>query len=331
MIIYIVGDFSEDPDEGFRNIAYHITKELSKDNKVLKINEKKLFSLTLWKTIIYSDYPQVIHHLTDPTLRSLFALKITKLFWRNSTTVVSALFPHISSQQKKFMSVLQPDLILTQSDETDSLFKSFGYRSRFLTNGVDTKRFLPVTKNYKEKLREKYGIDKEKFVVLHVGHVRENRNLQLFRRIHGGDVQGVIVGSDYIEVNQKICQDLKKIGCILLLGYYENIEEIYALSDCYIFPVKENQSILTPLSVLEAMSCNLPVVTRGFYGLKRIFSEGDGLLYAEKDEDFIHSLNTIRQGVTVKTRNKVLPYSWEEICKELSRIYNDLLQINGKK
>ena len=108
------------------------------------------------------------------------------------------------------------------------------------------------------------------------------------------------------------------------MDYFKNIEEIYALSDCYIFPVIKGGSILTPLSVLEAMSCNLPAITRDFEGLTRIFSEGNGLIYIEKDEDFICAMDMIKKGIEVKTREKVLAYSWENVAQRLGGIYNEL-------
>jgi len=33
----------------------------------------------------------------------------------------------------------------------------------------------------------------------------------------------------------------------------------------------------------------------------------------------------------VKTREKVLPYSWENIGLELDKVYNEVLQIEGLK
>ena len=82
---------------------------------------------------------------------------------------------------------------------------------------------------------------------------------------------------------------------------------------------------------MEGMSCNLPVITRDFDGLTRIFSEGDGLIYAKDDEDFIRAIDRIEKGMEVKTREKVLPYSWKNIGMELDEIYNEILQVEDFK
>lgn len=326
-----MGDFSENLDEGYKNITTHIAKELSDYHEIMKLNIKEIFSMDLWKDVRTFTNPQIIHHLTAPTLRSFVVLKILAFYWRDAKTITSALYPQLSSFSKKFVALFKPDLILTQSYESDRMFRDLGCRTRFISNGVDTEKFVSVTKNVKERLRGKYGIDKEKFVVLHVGHLRKERNLQIFDRIQSENNSVVIIGSKYVKTDRKLYQHLKNKGCMIYMGYFKNIEEIYGLSDCYIFPVIKGGSILTPLSVMEAMSCNLPVITRDFDGLTRIFSEGDGLIYAKDDEDFIRALDTIKKGMEVKTREKVLPYSWKNSGMELDEIYNEILQVEDFK
>ena len=329
MRICLLGDFSENLDEGYKNITFRIAKELSNHHKIIKLNIKNIFSINFWKDVRNFPYPQIVHHLTAPTLRSFVVLKILGFYWRDAKTITSALHPNLSSFSKKFVPLFKPDLILTQSYESDRMFNDLGCRTKFLSNGVDTEKFVPCSKNIKEKLREKYGIERDKFVILHVGHLRKERNLQIFDRIQSENNQVVIIGSKYIETDQKTYQNLKNSGCIVHIGYFKNIEEVYALSDCYIFPVKRGDTILTSLSVMEALSCNLPVITRDFDGLTRIFSEGDGLIFAKKDENFIHAIYRIKKGMEIKTREKVLAYSWKNICMELDEIYNEILQIKG--
>jgi glycosyltransferase involved in cell wall biosynthesis len=77
---------------------------------------------------------------------------------------------------------------------------------------------------------------------------------------------------------------------------------------------------------MEAMACNLPVITTKFGGLPRIFEEDGGILYAEKQDDFYHLLKRVlNEDLTVETRKKVLPYSWERVSQELEKIYYELI------
>jgi glycosyltransferase involved in cell wall biosynthesis len=83
---------------------------------------------------------------------------------------------------------------------------------------------------------------------------------------------------------------------------------------------------------MEAMACNLPVVSTRFGALPRVFPEGGGLFFVDKPEDiprYVEELGS--SSVEIKTREKVLPYSWESIVDRLERIYEGLLSRHGGK
>lgn len=329
MRICILGDYSGNLDEGFKNVAFNLTEGLSKHHTVMGLDLKRIFFMRFWRDI--KDFrPEIIHYITGPSTKSFVILKVLALYLKDVTRIASALHSSSLSKgpfSKKLMSLLKPDIILTQSHESEEMFNAMGCRTQFLANGVDTAKFIPVSKEVKERLREIYGIEKDKFVVLHVGHIIKVRNLHIFNKIQGGKNQVIIAASTHRRINQKIYGGLKESGCTVLRGHLKNIEELYALSDCYIFPVMKGYSLFTPLSVLEAMSCNLPVISAKFEGLTSLFEEGNGLLFAEKEEDFINKLEKIKfHDTEIKTRERVLPYSWENIVKELEKGYTAVLQ-----
>jgi len=334
MRICIIGEHSGYLDEGLRNITHYLTKELSKHHQIMRLDTKKIFSLTFWRDIKNFE-PQIIHYTSGPSIKSFIIVRILAL-GSNAKTIISAPHPTFSSFSKKLIPLFKPDLILVQSYETAKMFTNFGCEIEFLPNGVDTKKFAPVSKNAKEKLREKYGIEKNKFVILHVGHLTKVRNLQIFNKIQSESNQIVIVASSrdkfylrfgrYIKVDKNLCRILKERGCKIWRSYFENVNEIYALSDCYIFPTIRGYSILLPLSVLEAMACNLPVITFKFGALPSVFNEGNGLIYVDDEDDFISLIEHIKNAnMNVKTREKVLPYSWENVGKKVEEIYYRLL------
>lgn len=324
MRICIVGDYSGCPDEGFKNIAFNLSKELSNTHKILMLNVKKLHSLSFWRDL-REFKPQIIHYIGGRTIKSFMILRIIAAY-TNAKTIMSAFHPEISSVPKKIIRLFKPGLVLTQDYETEKIFKGLGCKTELLPNGVNTKKFMPISQEAKEKLREKYGIDKEKFVILHVGHIIKVRNLQIFNKIQEGENQVIIIGSSHRKMDYKLYESLKKSGCIVWKGYFENIEEFFALSDCYVFPTLKGYSISMPLSVLEAMACNLPVITTKFEGLTTFFNEGEGLIFAEREEEIRKSIDNIKKGSAgIKTRDKVLLYSWENIGKKLVRIYEELV------
>ena len=317
-------------DEGFKSVAFNLHRELSQSHEVILVNARRsVFSRNFWVNI-RSFQPQIIHIILRPGVFTLIMAKVIKLYCRKAKVVMSALQPPLHYRFiKRFTSLLEPDLIMTSSDETEKMFTDIGWRVAFLASGVNTGKFAPVTESVKERLREKYSIDKKKFIVMHVGPIRENRNLGVLNKIQGlENVQAIIVANTAFEAHKRVYASLEEQGCIIWRSYFENIEEIYALSDCYIFPARDESACLElPLSVLEAMSCNLPVITTRFMALPKLFLEGDGLFFVDDDEDFVHRLDDVRNNhIAIKTREKVLPYSWENIAQGLEEIYRGVTE-----
>ena len=85
------------------------------------------------------------------------------------------------------------------------------------------------------------------------------------------------------------------------------------LADVYLFPVMDIENCIdVPLSVLEAASCNLPIVTTE-YGELTAFREQEGFLFIDAlDSD---SLNQALEKALLKTevnnRQAVLEYDWK--------------------
>jgi glycosyltransferase involved in cell wall biosynthesis len=90
-------------------------------------------------------------------------------------------------------------------------------------------------------------------------------------------------------------------------------------------PANKQASIEVPLSVLEAMSCNLPVITTRFGALPTTFEKGQGLVLFDSERGLRPELSRARNHPEVRTRDKVLPYSWGSIRERLDAIYQRLL------
>ncbi len=339
MRICLLGDYSGNVDEGMKKVAYHLAQELCRAHSVLPLNAKNFTYPSFWRTL-RGFRPQIVHYVPGPSILSFLLVRFIKTYCRGTKTVVSAMHPAFyspsyfshgftygfSSLFKPVLPWLKPDLVLTQSQKTETMFNQMGFRTAFLPAGVDVSKFAPVPLETKRQLREKYGLEKGRFVILHIGSIGKFRNLQVLKGLQGED-QVLIAGSTSTGVHRQLHQELKEKSCLVWTSYFDRVEELYLLSDCYVFPARDEMSAIEmPLTVLEAMSCNLPVVSTRFGALPRAFSEGEGLIFVEKEEDFLPALNQIKNGnMMVKTREKVLPYSWEKVAKKLEQIYADLL------
>ncbi len=306
-------------DEGLKKVTFNTFNILSKQNEVIVLNPHRIFSKKFWVDYIKFK-PEIIHHLTGPSLFSFIIIKFLTLINNHPRTIVTASHPKL--KLKFLLRFLKVDLIIVHSSRTAKIFESMGFISRFIPNGVDLSKFKPATKEDKIRLRKKHSLDPDSFIMLHVGNILPERNIRILKELRNvGNV--LIVGSTTIEVDTELLKDLIENGCKVWTHYIENIEEIYQLADCYIFPTEnEIRAIEIPLSVLEAMSCNLPVITTKFGGLPDMFDNSDGFYFINNTDEIKNYVKIIKiEERNPNNRPKVEQLSWDDIGLELNNVY----------
>lgn len=205
-------------------------------------------------------------------------------------------------------------------------YKSIVGESRvtYLRTGVDTNRFTPIAAEKVIELKEKYGLDPSKKVVLHVGHLKEGRNIAQLMKLDP-QYQIVLVVSTLTKAEQdyNLRERLENQPNIRIIdSYVPDIQEIYQLSDVYFFPVTDlNNCIEVPLSVLEAVACGKPAVTTDFGELKSLIgTEGFFFIKSFKAED----LNLlVAQALSYKGNNgreAILPYDWSNAVEIIEKL-----------
>jgi glycosyltransferase involved in cell wall biosynthesis len=326
MKICLLGGLSGQLDEGMNNVAYHLRRELSRRHQVSSLDPRDYRSLRFWKRI-RSLQPDVIHYTSGPSIVSLALIRLLGLFCQDSQTVVSALHPWFPWHTELLIRTVRPSLILTQSRATDTLFRRHGCRTVFLPNGVDVSKFKPVSEGDKQALRSDFGVPGDKYVILHVGAVKQRRGVGILSELQGGDQQVIVAGSLSTGHDRVTLQALELRGCWVWTDYFDDIERLYGLADCYVFPTQNPlHAIEIPLSVLEAMACNLPVVSSAFGGLPDILDAGEGLVYAHSPEESLQGVQSIRRKETfIHTRKKVVAMDWANIAKQLESAYRTVM------
>ncbi|WAI00847.1 glycosyltransferase [Methanogenium organophilum] len=334
MKICLIGEFDDRLDEGMKNTSTHYYKELIKRNDVLKINIKEINHLEFWRNI-YAYKPDIIHYLHGPTEKSFILLKLISKICSNPKTVMSAMNPSFSNSFRWFINFCRPDIVLVQSNNTQKMFLDLGLKTVFIPGGVDIEKYKPNNRDEKRKLRTKYGIDQDSFVILHIGPIKENRNIQEFISIKEKNNTVIIVGSKSAGIDPRLFNNLKDSGCIVIDKYLPNIEEIYALSDCYFFAakykrsssgIKESSGIEIPLTVLEALACDIPTISTKYGGLEQIFTEKpSNLFFIDDSSEILEAINQIKKNDYKSSRELINKFSWSQIVNELEINYNNLL------
>lgn len=317
-------------DEGIRIFARKLSEIFTRNGyPVYSISlhspfiTRKLFISIPLITRLVNDNPDILVYL--PTQSASFASHIRASIlhlYSGTRIVLIAMQPtRYRNYQVPLLRIFDPDLILTPSPEVYNRYTSLKIKCAMIPMGIDSTRFRPVTPTEKKQLREKYSIPTDKYVLLHVGHLQPLRNLQwIARASEQMDCLFIVVGSESMGVSAEVYERLKKTGVHIISKYIEKIEEIFQLADCYLFPVTDDRAAIgTPLSVLEAMACNLPVVTTSFGSLPRLFTPGNGLFYADREEEFLEKILEARNlnTIDINNREKVDLFDWDSIVNEI--------------
>jgi glycosyltransferase involved in cell wall biosynthesis len=215
--------------------------------------------------------------------------------------------------------MLKPDLIMSPSHIVLTQAEALSAPTAFLPLGVDVNRFVPVDEARKLRLRRRHGLPEQGSIALHVGHARPLRGLESIVKLQEEhhDLTSVVVIGSSLGSDPTIVRMLREGGVKVIDRYLPDIQEYYQLADVYVFPVyDEDAAIGAPLSVLEAMACNLPIVTSPFGALPDMLEAADGFLYAYSQSEISPAVGRALglDGGAIRTRPKVEAYSWMAIA-----------------
>jgi len=346
-------------DEGIKNLAVHLGAALSAEHELLvltsdgqddarygvqNIDVNRALLSTRLRSAIQRFQPEAIVYVPTAcaTLFSFARARVLRHYGGNARTVLVALQPRPYTALGRFLirrlvSLPQGrsslDWVLTQSTRTGNVLRSLGCRTALLPPAVDTTRFRPASPAEKAELRAKYGIPASAQVVSQIGHLHDERNLDHFLAFQAlRNYHTVVVASTSTPQDAQIKQTLRAAGTMVIDTYVPDIGEVYRLSDLYLFlSESDTAAIEVPLSVLEAMACNLPVVCTPFGGLRDFFpdtqspkggTEHPGLFYWDAQAP-LGDLVATALSTTSATRMLIAPCTWTAAARALVSLLQD--------
>ncbi|PQP33250.1 hypothetical protein C6A36_00190 [Desulfobacteraceae bacterium SEEP-SAG10] len=343
-ILYI-GTFSARSDEGLSQISKKYYSHFNQKYEVKYFNTFDVIKPSSIKKIL-KFRPDIIHYLTGPTIRSfIISWLLKQLLPGNVKTILSATRPFFNQTYAKILKFFKPDLILTQAFKWEALFLQHGIRTAFIPNPVDLTKFKKL-KTSKAKLREKYGLPLGKKLLLHVGHIKENRKLDFLVQIR--DIiqhklyQVVVVGSTFYQKQNKLTAWLMTNDCIVIDEYLKKIEEIYNACDYYVFPLanlsknhypksyNEIGSIDMPLSILEAVACGLPVISTEIDALEVLFrnvAKPPFAFLAGNNSSFIDALMYLDEGEQFDCSTVIQKIDQNAVFQQIDKHYHNVVGI----
>ena len=312
--VILITEFLNPPyDEGIKKTVYNLFTDLDsryellvicrygfQQNNVVITDSNPLMLSTDLKKKIKNFNPDVLIYFpfASGTFAGYLRRKVLSFYAGRARTIFVALQPKpLKKWQKYFVKLIKPEFALTPYPELKIFWDSLGIKNELLSLLTDLNTFKSLNDiRLKKELRAKYNLPLDAFIISHMGHLNEGRNLKSLIPLQQSGYQVVIVGSSSTPRDslgpENLKAELLNEGIIVLDGYIENIEEIYQLSDIYIFPVvAKNSSIGMPLSVLEARACAVPVVTTDYGSLKQFLGDDFGGITYSEPEKFLEAVN----------------------------------------
>lgn len=332
----IVSDcLTEKIDEGCLKVSNSLTRKIkqAKPNTIIISYDRKPkksdIHLKLNKLFLNIKLFSIINKDNDTTLYIPFAsntkasalrLWILSLFTKSNLKVIFVLRFPMDKITKTLLKQSKAQIIAL-SKESYEFYNSEVGNSLYLKTGIDTNKFVPVDDMKKQEIRKKYNVQDGKRVLLHVGHLKNGRNIDKLYNV--SDKYHVFLVVSSVTENEKDSTLRKKLmsrpSTTIIDSYIENIEEVYQMSDVYVFPVQESENCIdVPLSVLEAASCNIPVVTSDYGELKEFIGKG-GFKFIDKfdKKTLNNAIDEMSEYKNCNTRESVLEYDWNQSISKI--------------
>ncbi|RJQ56187.1 MAG: glycosyltransferase [Nitrospiraceae bacterium] len=335
-------------DEGIKNVAFSLYTHVKSRSDLIavtgiendtnnltieKVCLNKLFLSPGLRRLIRTHAPDIILYLPEAsvTFNSFIRAKILKMLCGAARVVVLGVQHrgYTTAQEFILSKLLKPDLLLLMGKADEKYFLSRGMRVKVLSPAVDCIKFAPSTKAERKKIRGEYNIPDNKTVVLHVGHIKADRNIECLLELQKIDnIQVVLVGSTSMETDHDLKDALVKSGIKIIDVYVPDIPIIYGMADIYVFPVRGGVTgaIDMPLSVLEAMACNLPVISTRFGALPDFFKEDSALRYFDTREELAGLIKGMDINEEIDNNKKMQPFTWSRFADEVITACDELYE-----
>ena len=208
-------------------------------------------------------------------------------------------------------------------------------------NGVDIERFKP--RPNRDELRQEFGLEKDKKIVLFVGRLYHRKGLEtLLRSVppvlkEFSNVKFVISGTGFKQKEESLrnlAHELNIEDHVKFLGYVpdDKLPLLYSTSDIFVLPaIYEN----FPFAILEAQATGLPVISTKVGGIPEFLVDSEnGFVIDPRDETqltqrLLALLQDPKLAKKMGDHGRMLieeQLDWGLITAQVIDLYNELLE-----
>jgi glycosyltransferase involved in cell wall biosynthesis len=206
--------------------------------------------------------------------------------------------------------------------------------------GIELEQRVRPSDDGRAETRRYLGVDGDRFIVGWIGRMtavkRTDDVLDAFKRLRDEGVDACLClvgdGPDRERLERR-ASELGVIRDTLFLGYQEDVAPYYAAFDALVLP-SANEG--TPVSVIESLAAETPVVATRVGGVPDVIREGrEGFLVDTGDTASLAERLSrlardpeLRRHLGASGRRRVLSrYAVERLIEDVDRLYRELLRV----
>lgn len=238
----------------------------------------------------------------------------------------------------------QVNAIISPSSQMLAKLREYGANTRaeIIPTGIKLERYR---RQPSRTFRQKHGIAEEDNVLLYVGRVAHEKNipflLDMLNEIQDQDVDARLVIAGEGPAQKSLQSRAHALGLeesVVFVGYLDRATELvdcYHSADVFVF---SSETETQGLVLLEAMACDLPVVSIASMGSQDVLVDGQGCLVSTLDvNDFADRvISLLKQPELARQvrdagRQYVAKWSQQNKGLQLIEFYRHTLQLYRKK
>lgn len=233
------------------------------------------------------------------------------------------------------------NMVIAPTDKTKNALINYGVDEpiKIIPTGIDLSRFMiEFSEDEKINLRKSIGISKEDKVLVYIGRIAQEKNIEEiianFKYIVAGEKKAkllIVGGGPYLDVLKEEAYKLNLLDNVIFIGMVkpEDVYKYYKISDMF---VTASTSETQGLTYIEALSCGTPVICRYDQCIEDVvIDDYNGYTYS-KNEDFISYAikllkdNELRKEFSSNALSKSYEYSSELFGIRVYEVYKEVCE-----
>ena len=201
--------------------------------------------------------------------------------------------------------------------------------------GLDLKKYKKTEDFDKVTFKEELGVQKDEFVIVTVAEFIKRKNyatmLETIKELGDKNIKFLICGRGQQE--QEIKNIIERDNLqekVTILGYRKDVDKILQISDCFFLP--SFQEGLT-LSIIEAMTFGLPVITSTARGNRDLITDGvNGFVADPRDyKTFANKISilmddkNLQKEMSKANKKDCQNYDISIVIEQMKKVYEESL------